>query len=311
MRPILCLGTTPAVQRVMVFRKLGLDQVNRAVATYQGAAGKAVNVAKVLQALGAQPLAVGFLGGQTGEFLRASLAAQGIEAEFVTVNAPTRMCITVIDQSAGTTTELVEESHPVESSDFDRLLDVVLGRLNSCSALVMSGTVAAGGPPDFYAQCTRLARSAGVRTLVDAAGQALMTALPARPSVVKPNRSELAASLGRTLPDEAAVLEAMRELGDHGAEQVVVTGGRAPVLAWDGQRMWRITPPPITPVNPIGSGDAFAAGLMWQVTLGEPLAEACRWACAAGAANALTLLPGDVQRQTVDRLVKQVAVEPL
>ena len=60
---ILCLGTTPAVQRVMVFRKLTLEAVNRAAATYDGAAGKSINVAKVLQTLGDEPLATGFLGG--------------------------------------------------------------------------------------------------------------------------------------------------------------------------------------------------------------------------------------------------------
>ena len=49
---ILCLGTTPAVQRVMVFRKLTLDAVNRAATTLDGAAGKSINVAKVLKTLG-------------------------------------------------------------------------------------------------------------------------------------------------------------------------------------------------------------------------------------------------------------------
>ena len=49
---ILCIGTTPAAQRVMLFRKLTLDAVNRAAATHDGAAGKSINVAKVLKTLG-------------------------------------------------------------------------------------------------------------------------------------------------------------------------------------------------------------------------------------------------------------------
>ena len=57
---ILCIGTTPAVQRVMIFRKLTLDAVNRAATTLDGAAGKSVNVAKVLHALGGRPVAAGF-----------------------------------------------------------------------------------------------------------------------------------------------------------------------------------------------------------------------------------------------------------
>jgi hypothetical protein len=36
----------------MIFRKLALDAVNRAVTTWDGVAGKSINVAKVLRALG-------------------------------------------------------------------------------------------------------------------------------------------------------------------------------------------------------------------------------------------------------------------
>src|SRR6267142_5950015 len=70
---ILCIGATPAAQRVMVFRKFLLDEVNRAATTLDGAAGKAVNVAKVLKILGEQPLATGFLGGDRGRAIGALL----------------------------------------------------------------------------------------------------------------------------------------------------------------------------------------------------------------------------------------------
>ena len=65
---ILCIGTTPAAQRVMIFRKLTPDAVNRAATTLDGVAGKSINVAKILKALGAHPVATGFLGGRTRGF---------------------------------------------------------------------------------------------------------------------------------------------------------------------------------------------------------------------------------------------------
>src|SRR5512135_59349 len=122
---ILCIGTTPAAQRVMVFRKLTLDAVNRAVTTLDGAAGKSVNVAKVLKALGERPVATGFLGGDRGEELRTILAAQGIEMDFVPVATRTRQCITLLDTSAHTQTELVEESQPVTAADYEKLMSVI------------------------------------------------------------------------------------------------------------------------------------------------------------------------------------------
>ena len=306
---ILCIGTTPAVQRVMVFRQLALDAVNRAVLTLDGAAGKFVNVAKVLQSLGEHPVAVGFLGGDRGEFVRRALAARGVAGEFVTVAAPTRECITVIDEAAGTHTELVEESAPAGAGDFAELLAIVRRRINGCRAVVMSGTIAAGGPGDLYRQLTRLAQEAGALALVDAQGRALTEALAGQPDVVKPNRSELAATVGRPLASAADIRAAMRELHARGARRVVVTAGGAAVLAFDGREFWQITPPPVVVANPIGSGDAFAAGLVAGLARGETLGEACRWGAAAGAANALTMLPGELSRADVDRLAETTQVE--
>ena len=306
---ILCIGTTPAVQRVMVFRKLTLDAVNRAVTTLDAAAGKFVNVAKVLSSLGEHPVAVGFLGGDRGEFVRRALAARGVEGEFVTVAAQTRECITVIDESTGTHTELVEEGGAVGAGDFEGLLAIVRRRINGGRAVVMSGTVAAGGPADFYLQLTRLAHEAGALAVADAQGQALTTALAGQPDLVKPNRPELAATVGRALHSAAEVRAAMRELHARGARRVVVTAGGEAVLAFDGREFWRITPPSVEVANPIGSGDAFTAGLVSRLVRGDDLGEACRWGAAAGAANALTMLPGDLSREDVDRLVGATAVE--
>jgi tagatose 6-phosphate kinase len=308
---ILCIGTTPAAQRVMIFRKLTPDAVNRAVTTLDGVAGKAINVAKVLKALGAHPIATGFLGGERGEFLRATMAERGIESDFVTVKAPTRQCITVIDESAGTHTELVEESRPVGPADFGKFMDVVWRHISTCRAAVMSGTIASGGPASLYHDCARLAEDGGAISVVDAQGAALTEALKAKPGLVKPNRTELAATTGRELKSEADVMRAMRELCERGAQRVIVTAGREPALAFDGKMFRRIISPRIKVVNPIGSGDAFTAGMVWRLLRGDDLGEACRWGAAVGAVNALTPMPGELNRNDVTRLAKEVRVRTI
>ncbi len=308
---ILCIGTTPAAQRVMVFQRLTLDAVNRAAVTMDGIAGKSINVVKVLKTLGEDPLATGFLGGPRGEAIRDALATARIQADFVAVSAPTRQCITVIDESAGSITELVEESRPVEAADFEKLTVVVERRISQCQAVVMSGTITPGGPTAFYQRCTELARRSGVLAVVDAQGPALTEALRARPDLVKPNRQELARTLGRELPTEPDVIAAMRELHERGAQRVIVTAGSAATVAFDGKRVWRIQAPRIKALNPIGSGDAFTAGLTWRLVRGDDLGEACRWGTAAGAANALSLMPGELSLQEVERLGPRVIKDAL
>jgi len=308
---ILCIGPTPAAQRVMVFRNFTLDEVNRAETTLDGAAGKSINVAKVLKAFGENPIATGFIGGDRGTLVEAALKQGAIGTAFVKIALETRQCTTVIDESARTITELVQESDPVPKGKYRELMEVVRKWTERCRAMVISGTLTPRAPTDFYRRCAQFATECGLLSVVDAKGPALIEALKARPGVVKPNRSELAATVGHALASEAELMSAMRQLYERGALRVIVTSGKEPALAFDGQQFWRIRAPKITAVNPIGSGDAFTAGLVWQLLRGADLGEACRWASATGAANALTLMAGEVRRKDVQRLSAEVKVEEI
>src|SRR4051812_44569687 len=138
---ILTLGTTPAGQRTMTFEQLVVDGVNRAAEVRETASGKSINVARVLKTLGHDVIATGFLGGDGGKAVREDLARAGIGDEFVMVGAKTRTCVTVIDSAAGTATELIEESHPVEPPDADALLGKLDELLEAADVLVLSGTL--------------------------------------------------------------------------------------------------------------------------------------------------------------------------
>jgi tagatose 6-phosphate kinase len=229
----------------------------------------------------------------------------------VTVKTPTRQCTTAIDESAGTHTELVEESRLVAPADFRKFMAIVRARVAGCRAVVMSGSIAPGCPATLYRDCTVLAKRAGALSVVDAQGAALTAALEANPGLVKPNRTELAHTLGRKLQSQADILRAMQKLHERGAQRVIVTAGREPTLAFDGKMFWRLIPPQIYAMNPIGSGDAFTAGVLWRLLRGDDLGEACRWGAAAGAANALTPMPGDLNCEDVERLVKKVEMRQI
>jgi tagatose 6-phosphate kinase len=306
---ILCIGTTPALQRVMVFRRLAVDAVNRAVETLDGIAGKSVNVAKVLKELGEEPVALGFIGGDRGEELRQTLEQRGVKTDFIQVLERTRQCITVIDGSAGTQTELVEESKAVNAETYEALIAKIQRRVGGCKAMVLSGTLTPGAPTDFYLRCVRTAREHNVLTAVDAQAAALMKSLDGEPDLVKPNRAELGATLGRELREERDALKAAQELIERGAKNVVVTAGKAPTIACDTKQSWRISNPDIKAVNPIGSGDAFTAGVVSRLLKGEGLSEACRWGAACGAANAVNLMAGEVKEEDLKRLIKEVRAE--
>jgi tagatose 6-phosphate kinase len=240
-----------------------------------------------------------------------TLRFRGIEADFVSVAATTRQCLTILDETAHTVTELVEESRPVSTADYESLKAIIKKHLPKCEAVILSGSLTPGGPSDFYQMVVEQARTAGILSIVDAQGPPLIEALKAKPGLVKPNRLELAATVQHPLQTEQEVIEAMREILKAGASQIVVTAGKQPILAMDGEGIWRVHSPKVSVVNPIGSGDSFTAGLVWRLTQGSSLGEACRWAAAAGAANALGMMPGELQKQDVERLASEVKTEKI
>jgi tagatose 6-phosphate kinase len=303
----LCVGTTPTVQRTMVFDRLNLDDVNRATDVHEYASGKAVNVARVLTTLGEAALAAGFQGGRRGEALLEDLTRSNVPHDFVPTTAQTRLCTTVIDRSTRAATELVEESPAASQSEWNELIARIDALIPTATAAVFAGTLAPGAPADFLARW--IGRSP--LTVIDAKGDPLRTALRAADRgrlVAKLNRDEFAATLGTDLSDDATLHTAMRH---HAPARgwLIVTLGKSGALALADGQLFHAIPPTIQPISAVGSGDAFTAGLVTGFGRGPDYA--LRLASACGAANALTPHSGHLHRTDVDRLLNEAKVEEL
>jgi tagatose 6-phosphate kinase len=307
---IICLGTTPAVGRTMTFERVSVDAVNRAKTVQADAAGKAINAARVLHTLGRDPVATGFLGGFSGQLIQQDLDRIGMAHDFLIVEPPTRVCVTVIDQSAGTATELIEEAGAVPADAYSALLAKLEDKIKQAKGLILAGGLPAGAPRDFYARCVSLAVSAGVFVVLDAKGEPLRQSLGSRPTIVKPNRSELEETVGMKIDSDETLKEAIRQLIAAGPRWAVVTAGAAATVASDGKSFWRISTPKVQTISAIGSGDSFAGGLMAGVTEGKAVPEACRLGAACGAANAMTPFAGHVRLQDVEALLSQIVITP-
>jgi tagatose 6-phosphate kinase len=305
---ILCLGTTPAIQRSMSFAQLAIDNVNRTGDVQQYASGKSINVARVLRTLGYSPLTIGFAGGDSGRFLVEDLKRTLIRCDFVDVKPATRMCITLVDRSVNTATELIEEAGPVEPSAYPLLLAKFRQHLPAAGGVVLSGSLPPGAPLDFYADCVAAANAMGKSVLLDATGEPLRRALAQRPTIVKPNRGELAQTMKLPVDSDAELKSAIRQLIATGPKWAVITGGSKETVASDGSRFWKISTPSVEVVSPIGSGDSFAAGLAAAVSTGQEVPLACRLAAACGSANAMTSLAGHLNKADVDALAERVVV---
>jgi 1-phosphofructokinase family hexose kinase len=307
---IVCLGTTPTIQRTMLFDRFVHDAVNRAAEVREYASGKSVNVAKVLRTLGHNAVATGFVGGTRGAMLGQYLDEAGVPHAFIDAEVETRLCTTVIDRSTGDVTELVEDARPIEGPAWQMLSKRLEELLPRASTWVFSGTIAPGAPPDFYTGFLARFRGKNPQVLIDARGEPLREALRQPGVVAKCNREEFEDTVGTKFSTEAELRRAMERAAPQGGA-LVVTLGVDGAVAYEVGRFWRVHVPPVKVISAVGSGDAFAAGLASGRNRREKIdpAQSLALAAACGAANAMTSDSGWVRPSDLGEILPKVVVE--
>lgn len=311
MRTITAVALNPALDRTLLVPGFRVGTTARITSSRLDPGGKGINVARALRGLGAPVRVVGFLGEEDGHLIAGHLERAGIAAAFVPVPGATRVNLKIIDPDTRTLTEINDAGFSVAGTHLDRLVDLIRPALTETDLLVLTGSLPPGAPPAFYGQLIALAAAAGVSAILDADGDALAQALPARPALVKPNQAEAERVLGRPLPTRADLAAAAAELLQRGAGTVVLSAGAAgAALVSPTARLWA-TPPAIRPGSAVGAGDSMVAALSLALVRGLPAAEALRLAVAAGAAAASREGTQVCTRADVEALLPHVALEVL
>lgn len=271
--------------------------------------GKGINVARVLRALGHDVVVTGWAGGSVAQYITNYLRRENITADFVGVAEESRLCINIIDTTRKTQTRLDELGPLVTPSEIQALHRKWHNLLERSEMAILSGNAPRGVPFDLYGELILAARARHVTTVLDAHDELLRDAVPAAPSVVKPNLAELSSLFDKRLSVPAGVVEAGEQL-IHGGVRVVLCslGSQGALVVARGGRVLRARAPQVTVVNHVGAGDAMVAGFVSASVERRPLEERVQWAVAAGSASTTVFGAGFVTRPEVEALVPQVAV---
>jgi hypothetical protein len=304
---ILTVTPNPAIDMTWSVPRLVQGNSHRVVAGSTRAGGKGVNVARVLHGQGRAVRAITTVGGATGVEFSADLALAGLAHRSVPVAAPTRRSVALYDEARSETTIVNEAGACPSAAEWRSLTDAALELLPDCRCLVGSGSLPPGGPAGFLADLVRAARTAGIPTVIDTSGPALLAAAQAGATLLKPNAEELRDATGELDPVTGA-----RTLLALGARSVLVSlGARGMLLVRAGDAVVRSArlPTPLTG-NATGAGDAAVAAVAAVLAYdddGDP-ERLLRLATAWSAAAVLMPLAGDISPSHPD-LAARVVVE--
>jgi 1-phosphofructokinase len=297
---ILTLTLNPSLDRTIEVPELVRGAMVRASDTRLDPGGKGVNVARALAAHKLPTCAVVPRGGPEGRQLCELLEEEGIDVCAVPVTGHTRSNVSLVEPD-GEVTKINEPGGELVRDDLERIVKAVLDTAVTADWVVASGSLPPGVPDTFYRDLGIRLTERGIRFVVDTSGPALTEALAARPALVKPNREELAESVGSGIDTLADVVRAAEVLRDKGAETVLASLGADGAVLVDEQGVRYGESPVDRGRSAVGAGDAMLAGyLAGGVTGGDALVEALSWGAAAVRLPGSRMPgPGDVDRDSV------------
>ncbi len=276
----------PAIDYVIGVEDLRLGITNRSCSERLLPGGKGLNVSTVLSNLGIENTAFGFIAGFTGREIKRSFEASGGICDFIELSEGlSRINVKI---RSDTETEINAAGPYIDGEAAARLMQK-LSKLEKGDTLVLAGSIPASLPDSLYGDIMSMLSGKGIMTVVDAAKDLLVNALPHGPFLVKPNNCELGEIFGVTLKTRGEAVPYAEKMRDMGARNVLVSmAGQGAVLAAETGEIFMSEAPAGKVVNSVGAGDSMVAGFIAGWHEKHDYAHAFRMGLSAGSAGAFS-----------------------
>ncbi|WP_054950839.1 1-phosphofructokinase [Numidum massiliense] len=297
-----------AIDLFVAMEALKPDIVNRTYEEDYQANGKGINVSVALKHLGVDSVALGFVGGFTGAYIKDELRRQGIATDFVDVAGITRVNIFV---RADEEYKIVNRGPRISEDNVQAVLEKIKA-LPGGSTLVVSGSLPPGVDAHIFVEMAQIAARHQLKFVLDTSSKKVLDCLPFHPYVIKPNEEELAHFFdcdSRDMLSDEQIVRYGKELLQRGARQVIVSLGARGSMYFSPDCVLYVSSVPGEAVNSACAGDTLLATFLAKRSAGQTVETAMVYASAAGASTAFSKGVSDLTN--LETLAQQVRVKHL
>lgn len=265
----------------------------------QAFGGKGSNQAFAARRAGAAVTAVFNLGGDAGgRELAEAYQAEGIDSSRIGRN-PDAVCgiaVILVDDNGDNTISLCPGANAAMTAEqVDGAKDVIAG----AGILMLQMEI-----PDAPIQrAIDLAAAAGTEVMLNyAPARTSSVVLDAKIGILVVNEVEAQTLTGLAVDNPAAAARAAEKLAGNGHRRVIVTLGANGSLLWENGEARHVPAFPVAAMDTTAAGDTFCGALAAALGEGKDMAEAMRFASAAGAlcASRQGALPSIPRREEIE-----------
>ena len=276
----------PAVDYAIGVKNLQIGMTNRSTFEQLLPGGKGLNVSTILNNLGIENTALGFIAGFTGAEIKRSFEALGGKSDFIVLKEGiSRINVKIKSQ---TETEINAIGPFIDKEALAKLMEK-LKSLKDGDILILAGSIPSSLPDSLYSDIMEMLADKDILITVDATGELLINVLTHKPFLVKPNNHELGEIFGVSLKTREEVVPYAKKLQEKGARNVLVSmAGEGAVLASETGKVLMSEAPKGKVINSVGAGDSMVAGFIAGWCEKKNYEHAFKTGLSAGSASAFS-----------------------
>lgn len=277
----------PALDYTVYINNVKSGNTNRSDSESILIGGKGINVSIVLNNLGIENTALGFIAGFTGDEIQNRMNKFGCKSNFIKL--PDGISRINIKIKSDTETEINASGPIIPSGKLEELLTRI-DTLKSGDILVLAGSIPDSIPDTIYMEIMKRLSDRDILVTVDATKNLLLNVLEYHPFLIKPNHHELGEIFGvNIINNKEKVTEYAKRLQEKGARNVLVSmAGDGAVLAAENGEIYKMDAPKGNVINSVGAGDSMVAGFLAGWIDSEDYLEAFKMGISSGSASAFS-----------------------
>lgn len=304
MSKIITITFSPSIDKSATVRALSSEKKLHCAEPKSEPGGGRINVARVLNILGGNVMAVFPSGGYTGAQLNQLIRNEDVPFEAIHCKNETRESFAILDESTKKQYRFGMPANKLFKNEWSACLQIIKDQ-KKVDFIVASGSLPPGVPFNMYAQLSKIAKKCNAKFIVDTSGDALKNAVEVGVYLLKPNLEELGILLGTAnLKIEDAEAAAKEFISRSKCEIIVVSLGSKGAVLVTKENTYHAKPPKVTVKSTIGAGDSMVAGIVFGLSKGESLERSLQYGVACGTATTMNLGSQLCKKKDVKILLK-------
>ena len=309
---IITVTLNPSVDQEYLLDQVRIQKWTRPGRALRMPGGRGINVALMLNQLGYDPVAMGFLAGYNGEFIRDALRQAGITTNFTHIKGETRTNVFITFKDRAETLSIAERGPEASEEACHHLITSYRRILSRASAVVLGGSLPPGTPETIYRELSKIAKDAGLPVYIEAYGRAMLEALDTQPRLVKIPEEMVPDLIGSTTSSLETHVAAAQKVHDAGVRWSIIPYQNDSDIFVTPQGTYLATLDQSSDRATLFTArDALMAGVIVADAESMSVMDTIRFSMACAAENANHYDKHLCDRQTITRLTDTIAVRKL